>query len=47
MKNDYLEDDLQEVLRAIVNGASIRKASLDYSVPRSTLHNCIYSDISH
>lgn len=47
MKNDYLEDDLQEALRAIVNGASIRKASLDYGVPRSTLHNRIHGGISH
>ncbi|KAF7905173.1 uncharacterized protein EAF01_005694 [Botrytis porri] len=47
MKNRYTEEDIAEALRAITNGASIRRASLDYGVPRITLHDRIYGGVSH
>ncbi|KAF7909664.1 uncharacterized protein EAF01_003382 [Botrytis porri] len=47
MKNRYTEEDIAEALRAITNGASIRRASLDYGVPRTTLHDRIYGGVSH
>ncbi|KAF7912529.1 uncharacterized protein EAF01_001550 [Botrytis porri] len=42
-----IPEDIAEALRAITNGASIRRASLDYGVPRTTLHDRIYGGVSH
>jgi hypothetical protein len=33
----YSESDLQEAVKAVANGQSIKKASLCWGVPRSTL----------
>lgn len=37
----YTEDDLNEAINAIQNGASIRQASKDWGIPKSTLSNRI------
>src|SRR5882757_2619781 len=35
----YTEVDIVQVLKVLVNSISFRHAVLDYSIPRSTLHN--------
>ena len=35
----YTEEDVDSALRAVENGQSIRKAALEWGVPRSTLRN--------
>ncbi len=37
MKPSYTEDDLQRALADVALGRSMRKAGLDWGVPRSTL----------
>ena len=46
MKRRYTEDDVQYALRDIANGMSERKASLDWGVPRPTLHERIEGRVS-
>lgn len=41
MKHQYTEEDVMRALDAIGNGASTRKASLEWGVPRSTLQDRI------
>lgn len=43
----YTEDDIAMALGAIVNGQSIRKAALDYGIPRATLQDRINGGLSH
>ncbi|KAF7912091.1 uncharacterized protein EAF01_001112 [Botrytis porri] len=43
----YTEDDIAMALRAIVNDQSIRKAALDYGIPRATLQDRINGGLSH
>jgi 4-hydroxybenzoate polyprenyltransferase len=46
MKHRYTEDDMLQALQAIAKGLSLRKASLAYGIPRSSLHNRIIGHIS-
>ena len=46
MKPSYTEDDIQRALAAVANGRSVRKACLDWGVPRSTLQNRINGHVS-
>ncbi|ESZ92697.1 transposase [Sclerotinia borealis F-4128] len=43
----HIEDDIAAALNAIVNGVSMRKAALDYGIPRTTLYNRINGRVSH
>ncbi|ESZ91407.1 transposase [Sclerotinia borealis F-4128] len=43
----HIENDISAALNAIVNGVSIRKAALDYGIPRTTLYNRIKGRVSH
>jgi len=45
MKPLYTEDDVQRALKEVVEGKSIRKAGLDWGVPRSTLQERIYGRV--
>jgi lambda repressor-like predicted transcriptional regulator len=47
MKPEYTESDVQSALKEIANGKSIRKASLEWGVPRSTLHNRNTTTLPH
>ncbi|KAJ8063551.1 hypothetical protein OCU04_007423 [Sclerotinia nivalis] len=47
MKNSNTDDDIIQAFKAIANGQSIRKASLDYGIPRATLQDRINGHISH
>ena len=42
MKPIHTEDNIQYTLRDVANGKSVRKASLDWAVPRTTLHDRIF-----
>ena len=46
MKPSYTEEDIQRALRDIANGMSIRKAHLEWGIPRSTLQGRIYGRVS-
>ena len=46
MKSSYTEDDLQRALSEVANGKSMRKASLHWGVPRSTLQDRISGHVS-
>jgi hypothetical protein len=46
MKPSYTEDDVQRVLVDIGNGKSVRKAGLDWGVPRGTLQERINGRVS-
>jgi hypothetical protein len=46
MKRPYTEDDVQRALEAVIGGKSVRKASLDWAVPRSTLQDRINGRVS-
>lgn len=46
MKSVYTEADIQRALRDIAEGRSIRKAGLDWGVPRTTLSDRIQGRIS-
>jgi len=46
MKASYTEEDVQRALADIANGKSVRKAWLDWGVPRSTLQDRINGGIS-
>lgn len=47
MKPQYTEADMTSALASIANGASERKASLEWGIPRSTLRNRILGHESH
>jgi hypothetical protein len=47
MKPLYTEEDVQRALDDIANGKSVRKASLDWGVPRSTLMDRINGRVSY
>jgi hypothetical protein len=47
MKHQYTEEDIMQALDTIAHGDSIRKASLELGVPRTTLQSRIYSHESH
>lgn len=42
----YIEEDVQRTLHAISNGMLIKKAGLEYGVPRPTLHARINGTLS-
>jgi hypothetical protein len=46
MKPLYTEEDVQSALKDVTKGKSVRKAWLDWGVPRSTLQNRIYGHVS-
>ena len=46
MKPSYTEDDVQRALQEIAEGKSVRKAHLDWGVPRSTLQDRIDGRVS-
>jgi 4-hydroxybenzoate polyprenyltransferase len=46
MKYQYTEEDVQSALKDIEGGKSVRKAQLDWGVPRSTLQNRTYGHVS-
>ena len=39
MKLEYTEYDIESALEEVANGKSVRKASLEWGVPRSTLQD--------
>ena len=39
MMKPYTEDDIQQALQSVANGQSLRKAALEWGVPRSTLQH--------
>jgi 4-hydroxybenzoate polyprenyltransferase len=41
MKRKYLEEDVQRALKQVIEGKSMRKASIDWGVPRSILYDRI------
>jgi hypothetical protein len=45
MKPSYTEDDVQRALKEVAEGKSVRKAHLDWGVPRSTLQDRIYGRV--
>ena len=47
MKRSYTEYNVIQALDAIANNVSIRRASLDWGVPRATLQNRLYGHESH
>jgi 4-hydroxybenzoate polyprenyltransferase len=47
MKPSYTEDDVQRALTDVAKGKSVRRASLDWGVPRGTLHERINGRVSH
>lgn len=47
MTKTYTEDDINSALHAVVNGESVRKAALDFGIPRATLGNRINGHLSH
>ena len=47
MKRLYTEYDVMQALESITNSVSIRNASLNWGVPRSTLQDRIYGHVSH
>jgi hypothetical protein len=47
MKPEYTESDVQSALREIENGKSIRKAALEWGVPRSTLQDRNATTLPH
>ena len=47
MKRSYTEDDVQYALNDIANGKSVRKASLEWGPPRSTLMDRINGRLSY
>ncbi|KAF4626580.1 hypothetical protein G7Y89_g11576 [Cudoniella acicularis] len=47
MRNQYTEEDVIRALEDVANGKSIRKASLDYGVLRTTLQSRLYGHESH
>jgi len=46
MKPSYTEEDVQGALAEVAKGRSVRKACLDWGVPRATLQNRINGHIS-
>jgi len=46
MKPSYTEEDLQRALTDVANGRSMRKACLEWGVPRGTLQERINSRVS-
>ncbi|KAF4630035.1 hypothetical protein G7Y89_g8107 [Cudoniella acicularis] len=46
-ENKYTEEYVMRALEEIANGVSIRKASLDYGVPRTILQSRLYGHESH
>jgi hypothetical protein len=40
--NASIEDDLSHALQAVLDGQSIRRAALDWGIPRTTLQNWLY-----
>ena len=46
MKRSYTEDDVQMALKEVAEGKSVRRAGLDWGVPRSILQNRVYSHTS-
>ena len=46
MKPSYTEEDVQRALADVANGKSVRKAGLDWGVPRSTLQERINGRVS-
>ena len=46
MKPSYTEDDVQRALKEIAEGKSMRRASLDWGVPRSTIQERIYGRVT-
>lgn len=47
IKNRYAEEDVQNALRDITNGLSLRVASLKWGIPRSTLQDRKTGHLSH
>ena len=46
MKPSYTEDDIQRALADVGNGRSVRKACLDWGVPRGTIQDRIKGSVS-
>ena len=46
MKPSYIEDDIQRALVDVGNGRSVRKACLDWGVPRDTIQDRIKGSVS-
>jgi len=46
MKPSYTEDDIQRALAEVAKGRSVRKACLDWGVPRGTLQDRIKGRVS-
>ena len=38
---NYTENEINQALESIANSQSIRKASVEWGIPRATLYNCI------
>ena len=47
MKRLYTEVDIQRALADIAKGKSVRRAALDWGVPRGTLHKRINGRVSY
>jgi hypothetical protein len=47
MKPSYTKEDVQRALADVAKGKSVRKACLDWGVPRGTLHERINGRVSH
>ncbi|KAF7920907.1 hypothetical protein EAE99_007759 [Botrytis elliptica] len=47
MSSGYTEDDIAMALSTIAKGITIRKAGLNYRIPRTTLQYCIKGYLSH
>ena len=47
MKPSYTEDDVQRALTDVAKGKSVRRASLDWGVPRGILYKRINGHISY
>ena len=47
MKPQYTQEDLDSALQAIAGGQSVRKAALEWGIPRSTLHDRVHGTECH
>ena len=47
MGNGYTEDDIAITLSIIIGDIAIKKASLNYKIPHTTLQNHIQDHLSH
>ena len=47
MKPQYTQDDLDMALQAIAGGKSVRKAALEWGIPRSTLQDRVHGTETH